>query len=417
MLSSSGDELALQLPLSDVGNFPPVLERLENDVLRTNARSKGESIADTDVGTNDKAALPPLGVLGFGLSVTSLEEVFLRLNEQDLRREARESNDDADSEKDDKAIDLDLEEGGGGKTSGTGTAAGSGQGDGAGEADEAEAPKSPTTKAKDRALGVDARVDDVSSVKRETKAGEKDDTEAVNIWNVQPEQRSWARQWRTMIYKRWINFKRDIKGIVFSVLLPVVFVALIMLTLTADISPVGPRIDLAVELFSVNVFSQENSFDIYNQFNTEDSALEWVLDRENGQWPDTATVTTWDAVNSGLDDSEWLYGVDDSQWNSYNLSLDLLSQYNSHVQGRYSAYVWNDTTLEVSIPTALLTGDLEDIIELLQALAPLLNSTLGNADDSDSDGVGLSLETFDVAQVCNNRIFCCQIASALMLSL
>ena len=231
-MSSSGGELALQLPLESVGDFPAVLQQLEADVQFTNdnddmkagrrvaavsskqlnARGAVDSKAGDEVdGLNDEShdARDPLNVTGFGLSVTSLEEVFLRLNE-DSSDDGDDTKCDAAGMENDVAIDV-------------------------GASDHTDGAQDHHNQGKED--DTNAAHDDAHN--KHSANLELDGRTPVSIWNVEPVARSCTRQWRSMFRKRWIAFKRDIKGIVFQVLLPVVFVALIMLTLTADISPVG----------------------------------------------------------------------------------------------------------------------------------------------------------------------------------
>lgn len=236
VLSSSGGELALQLPLESVSNFPAVLQQLEADVQLTNDNDDmkaGRRVAAVSVkqldarGAVDSKAGEPvddelngvnrdvrgsLNVTGFGLSVTSLEEVFLRLNE--------DSSDDGDD--DAKGVSA-------GADDDVAIVVGASDTDGARDH-------------QDQGNGDDthgAAHDHVQDKHTAADHHKPDGQTPVSIWNVEPVARSCTRQWRSMFRKRWIAFKRDVKGIVFQVLLPVVFVALIMLTLTADISPVG----------------------------------------------------------------------------------------------------------------------------------------------------------------------------------
>ena len=64
----------------------------------------------------------------------------------------------------------------------------------------------------------------------------------------------------------------------------------------------GPRIQLAVELFERDIFSRDNSFDIYNQPNFNGNATQWLVDSviesvaDSGQWPTGVSFTTWDAA-------------------------------------------------------------------------------------------------------------------------
>lgn len=155
----------------------------------------------------------------------------------------------------------------------------------------------------------------------------------------------------------------------------------------------GPRIQLAVELFERDVFARDNSFDIYNQANFNGNATQWLVDSviesaaDSGQWPTGVSFTTWDAAQcvvvlafyfsarprrdrivsvvacmqfddvpragfnfamigllvmhryaraEGQSLEDWDYAVDEiNTWDSLNLSMALLDEYNSHGrQGR-----------------------------------------------------------------------------------
>ena len=308
-MNSSGGELALQLPLASVGDFPALLEQLEADVQRTNDNGddEGGRVGGASAGrqqTQRQTQQRTLGVTGFGLSVTSLEEVFLRLNNDDEEEgEDDETGAHKAKDRDDDAVHIAVRS----EESVTGNDDGDGD-DGAG-GDEAqqknkEQQGDDVEKAVKNSGAAETAVDDGSSTDVGMIDLDKGVAGTVNIWNVEPAERSCTRQWRTMILKRWINFQRDIKvrracvcehvracvrcascavrpyvcvppklrrrsnltrrgrhrlhllshsvthslfslihrngqGIIFQVMLPVVFIVLIMLTLTADISPVG----------------------------------------------------------------------------------------------------------------------------------------------------------------------------------
>lgn len=207
----------MQLPLAAAPSFPAVLHRLEADVAAlTDGKSSFELPVIGDMARSQ--TVQTLGITGFGLSVTSLEEVFLRLNNA--------SDEDAN---DDSSSALKVEN----------------QGQSPSKGDRLSEHNAQTCSDEVVEAGDDAvTVQQQASEQNEDSAELANDQAklrkaTVNIWNIQPDGRSCTRQWRTMIYKRWINFKRDIKGIISQVLLPIVFVALVMLTLTADISPVG----------------------------------------------------------------------------------------------------------------------------------------------------------------------------------
>ena len=55
----------------------------------------------------------------------------------------------------------------------------------------------------------------------------------------------------------------------------------------------------------------------------------------------------------------------------------------------YTAYVWDDELLNISVPTALTSGDPADLLQLVNVLLPLLNSTSGG-NASASGGIDLA---------------------------
>jgi hypothetical protein len=137
------------------------------------------------------------------------------------------------------------------------------------------------------------------------------------------------------------------------------------------------------------LLSQGNNFDTFNQPNGYDAAGEWLFDDITTQWPTYARFTHWDARRLDAADETTAWDADVQPWDTYNLSLALLDNYDAHADvGRYTSFVWNDTSLRFDVPTALVSGDLFDLLELLGALAPLLTAT---TTDNSSSSSGLDV--------------------------
>ena len=292
VLSTNNHELCLQLPLAQVSSFSKVFRLLEADVQATKLAREADAL---DVGStthNDS-----LGVLGFGLSVTSLEEVFLRLN-----AECDENVSDADK------IATGISD--------------------CGIADVGE-PESNAPPGPGRRI---VKVDSETSIDVVPES-----SDAPTIWNASPSERSHLRQWKALVLKRWINFKRDIAGALFQLLLPILFVALIMVISIVDVGATGPIMELSANLYATQDFS------ILCDPNGVDFAAAWLGDANSEQWPMNAKFRAWNESLPQLD--------------SMTLSTELMASYSSHGDsGRYSAYLWSDSSCVLSVPFRVIDG-------------------------------------------------------------
>ena len=69
-------------------------------------------------------------------------------------------------------------------------------------------------------------------------------------------------QVRLLYWKRFISQKRDIRGFIFSVIVPVLLIGLILLILTINVPLVGPQIDLSVDLYQFSNVGDPSLTDI-----------------------------------------------------------------------------------------------------------------------------------------------------------
>lgn len=80
--------------------------------------------------------------------------------------------------------------------------------------------------------------------------GEKAKQDAdTREWDKQYKPAGILRQFREMLRKRFISSRRDKKGLMFQILVPVVTVALVMLMLRIKIDPSGPKLFLNPSIF------------------------------------------------------------------------------------------------------------------------------------------------------------------------
>eukprot|EP00850_Spirogloea_muscicola_P017011 SM000142S00525 [mRNA] locus=s142:89468:101029:- [translate_table: standard] len=190
LLNMSGGEMAYQLPMAAKGRFAGLFEELES--------RSGE-----------------LHVGAFGASVTTLEEVFLQLTGlYDAPIVALNVGGEA------RNLDQDKP-----------------------PADGCEAPDKGSFRSKSGSKSRGAS--SLEKVDADLEVG------GAAIFNpgLLPEERSFKRAWKELFKKRLIIARRDVKGLLNSILLPVAVIAFVMLILTISVNPAGPSLKLELELF------------------------------------------------------------------------------------------------------------------------------------------------------------------------
>eukprot|EP00850_Spirogloea_muscicola_P018780 SM000176S03111 [mRNA] locus=s176:35560:47252:+ [translate_table: standard] len=190
LLNSSGGEMAYQLPMAAKGRFAGLFEELES--------RSGE-----------------LHIGAFGASVTTLEEVFLQLTGlYDAPKVALNVGGEARNLDRDKPL-----------------------------SDTCEAPSKGSFRS---TAGSKLRgASSLEKVDADLEVGGA----AISIPGILPEERSFKRAWIELFKKRLTIARRDVKGLLNSILLPVAVIAFVMLILTITVNPAGPSLKLDLELF------------------------------------------------------------------------------------------------------------------------------------------------------------------------
>ena len=193
MTSSSAGELSFRLPTNASSSFPPLLEILENEHSR-------------------------FGIETWGLSMTTLEEVFLSLTKrahkklQRSRKKPRRSVFNRLFRRDSQRNE---------KKKSTGML---------------------------KWLRSPAHVEHVrlKDVEEETKKKEEpvQQNQVEAVWNVKSGPRSHSRQFMESLRKRWISAKRDPKGFFCLIVVPICTVALVLVILQLNVAPTGPSLKL-----------------------------------------------------------------------------------------------------------------------------------------------------------------------------
>jgi len=156
--------------------------------------------------------------------------------------------------------------------------------------------------------------------------------------------------------KRWVIQKRDIRGLFFLVVVPVILVALVLLILTVDMSSAGPAIELSPTLYHTSSTGGYGLTDV----------VVGSLRTEDGR--DTISeFTKWKEVAAS---SSTFFQYQEEISSSEIMSKHLLETYNLKTHNtRFGAFVLQDRIpLEISV----------DWSELVDDLRSMDNSTLGN---------------------------------------
>ena len=173
LLSSSANELVFRLPLGSVGRFEALFRELEQ--LRAAGR---------------------FGLGGFGISMTTLEEVFLK-----LETTARADDEAAKRQKMNEPVNT-------------------------------------------RGAASAASGDQVSADGSDSALPQFEEAFAADL--PPPSART---HFTELVRKRWLFARRDTKGFCFQIVLPVALIAFVLLILTIDIKLAGQKIVMRSELF------------------------------------------------------------------------------------------------------------------------------------------------------------------------
>eukprot|EP01083_Nonionella_stella_P227102 806033_1 len=226
-MDNSSGELTFRLPLSATKDFPELFNHLETH-------------------------REELSLHGYGISMTTLEEVFMRIAqvEEELATHVGEQSDfddQADSgfgdmsegEENSHHIALDID--GASHAEGTGL-----HSEGSGSPDEGAASLSRQSSVGE---GADWGPRNTASITSGESAPLFIPRRRRMTKSALPRTRSTWKQLTTMIWKRWVCAGRDINGRIMEILLPVVAVAFAMLILHVDLKVPRPPMRLDARLF------------------------------------------------------------------------------------------------------------------------------------------------------------------------
>jgi len=217
MTSSSAGELSFRLPTNASSSFPSLLEILENEHVR-------------------------YGIETWGLSMTTLEEVFLSLTKRAHKKETTSKNGKRSNSVFNRLFRRSRV--------------------------ESSSKKKVQTKVSSSGImnwfrsAADVHVrledddDDDEIIDKETKEEESKISSsssssstntnniAKSVWNVKSGSRNSTRQFVESLRKRWISAKRDMKGFFCLIVIPICTVALVLVILHLNVAPTGSSLTL-----------------------------------------------------------------------------------------------------------------------------------------------------------------------------
>ena len=213
MTSSSAGELSFRLPTDTSSLFPPLLEILENGYSR-------------------------FGIETWGLSMTTLEEVFLSLTKRAHKKVETSKKTKRSSSvfnilfsrgTQDEKLNKRKE-----ASSMTTT----------GIMKWFRSPADVHVMLKDENELLDDEEDEQEEETKQQKENQSQDNQVETVWNVKSGQRSSSRQFVESLRKRWISAKRDLKGFFCLIVVPICTVALVLVILYLNVAPTGPSLKL-----------------------------------------------------------------------------------------------------------------------------------------------------------------------------
>ena len=249
-----GGEATVELPASAAAAFPAFFAALERaragvpepaPAAEDSASDNGE--LNSSLGVRDNPEVP-VRLRGYGVSMTTLEEIFLRLAEDDRRREEEETDDATnDVSRGDAAVTIGCMPArrerrymtigeGNGSTSDRRVSAGNSR------LEVELADVSPV-------YDPDADVERGKEEKDEgNEDSDPDDDLVVDVTN-----RKWLKRkgdLREMLRKRWIIARRDRRGFLFQIVLPVLVNIAVMCVLFLEVNPAGPSREMTACMFT-----------------------------------------------------------------------------------------------------------------------------------------------------------------------
>ena len=312
LLSAAGGELSYRLPLTSVRAFPALFKSID--------RKKRS-----------------LGIGGYGISMTTLEEVFMRISSH---KEEDETNGGA---ADDGLKQL---------TDGT---------------SETKDPMADSTPTKRKSSSASAFLI-ADTIHEETNA---------EILNRTRQSVAVRTQFYELLRKRWICALRDLSGKFYETILPVLVVALVLLILKLNVNPAGPEILLDSTLYTQ---VQQTDASMYSGQKDVTQTTHYVY-TDSMQYFENATFYFMSHRPAIF-----------MRYTPYSTSLDisqedLLPSIKSHTGSRYGCFVLNDTVYTrfnwtsggvgrdpVAIPTPLTLVHNASFIHALPVLATELQA-------------------------------------------
>ena len=256
-----GGEAAIELPGASAGSFPELFAALDARVVVGNANTVEASndVAECSKGTSDDDG-DGVRLRGYGVSMTTLEEIFLRLAEDDRRREEEEaSDDDSDANRrarrrrtraamastasvlaacasdPTRAVDADPVE--------------------SSRASRREIELSLVDATVERSAPVDTNAIAIDVGERPTDSTFASFETSIDTGTKSPtssffsfggatggaRREKMASDFRVMLRKRVIVARRDRKGLFYNIFVPILVNALVMCVLFLEVSPAGPN--------------------------------------------------------------------------------------------------------------------------------------------------------------------------------
>ena len=263
-----GGEAAIELPGASAGSFPELFAALDARVVVGDANTveASKDIAEGSKGTSDDDG-DGVRLRGYGVSMTTLEEIFLRLAEDDRRREEETASDD-DSDANRRARGKRTRAAIASTASVLAACASDPASDPsrAADADPVGASRGASRREIELSL-VDATVErsapvdtnavaidvderripmDSTSASFETSNGTGTKSPRSSLFSSGgatggARRRKMASDFRVMLRKRVIVARRDRKGLFYNTFVPILVNALVMCVLFLEVSPAGPN--------------------------------------------------------------------------------------------------------------------------------------------------------------------------------
>ena len=243
-----GGEATMELPASAAAAFPSLfaaLERARRSVPEPTREDPEPGAGDGELPSSTPTDDPReerVRLRGYGVSMTTLEEIFLRLAEDDRRREEEKEEEEEEGRDEDRRV-TSRSNGTLATTIGCMPARRDRRYRSIGEGNVA-APPSEVELA-----DVDPAIVDLERGKDEKGADESDADDLV----IDVSSRRWLKRkddLREMLRKRWIIARRDRRGFFFQIILPILVNIMVMCVLFLEVNPAGPNRDMTPCMFT-----------------------------------------------------------------------------------------------------------------------------------------------------------------------